>query len=173
MNVGIEQSLKQLRILYAEDDPLMRQQMSKKLSRLCAHVYEAGDGAEALQIFTAHKPDIIVADIHMPTLGGLELIRAIRERGSSTPALIITAHVKEEYLFDAVRLSLEDYLVKPFTYEALTNALNKCVKRLIQTGSLRVFLGEGTTYHRLSGTLEKDGQTLDLTRKEQGLLELL
>ncbi|MGE4296376.1 MAG: response regulator transcription factor [Campylobacterales bacterium] len=173
MDAGNQENLKLLRVLYAEDDPVMRKQLSKRLNQLCAEVWEAGNGLEAMQIFADKKPDIILADLNMPAMNGLELIRAIRKEGHDTPVIMITAHVSEEYLLDALRLSLVDYLVKPFTYDSLTQALIKCLRQLEKGGSLKVSLGEGVYYSRRSGTLEKRSEVIELPRKERLLLELL
>jgi DNA-binding response OmpR family regulator len=166
--------LKSLRILYAEDEPDVRTRLGAKLSRLCAEVIEAKDGQEALELFHTQRPDLIIADICMPRMGGIELMKAIREVDTQIPAVITTAHLSEEYLLEAVRLSLEDYLVKPIFYPKLMEVLQKAAKKLISQGVVDVAIGEQTRYNLLSRELtDQQGKSLELSRKEQALLELL
>lgn len=173
MNAQVAQSLKFATVLYAEDDPTIRQEAVRQLKKLCGTVLEAENGRQALELFASHMPDIILADIRMPVMNGLELVRKIREQGSDVPAVMITAHVKEEYLFDALRLSLVDYLVKPFSFSALEAALQKCVTILAKNGQLKIPLGDGIFYHIQTGILEGANGSFELSRKERLLLSLL
>ena len=166
--------LKSLRILYAEDEQSVRTRLGAKLSTLCAEVIEAKDGQEALELFKQHSPDLIIADICMPRLGGIDLMKAIRKLDSQVPAVITTAHLSEEYLLEAVRLSLEDYLVKPIVYTKLMAVLTQAAKKLMKQGVVEVALVGGTRYNLLTGELkDPEGRVLELSRKERALLALL
>ena len=115
--------LKPLTLLYVEDEPLIRQNALEYLRRYCNTVLEAQDGKEALQVYEAHKPDIIITDIKMPKLNGLEMATHIRQTDKETPIIMTTAHTDTEYLLRAVELQLVKYIVKPVTDDKLTEAL--------------------------------------------------
>lgn len=76
MNLDV---LKPLTLLYVEDEPLIRQNAVEYLSRYCKQVLEAKDGLEGFEVYKAHKPDLIISDINMPKLNGLDFASRIRE----------------------------------------------------------------------------------------------
>ena len=72
-------ALKPLTLLYVEDEPLIRQNAVEYLNRYCHKVLEAKDGLEGLEVYSTHKPDLIISDINMPKLNGLDFASRIRE----------------------------------------------------------------------------------------------
>ncbi len=122
--------LKTLTILYAEDEVGIRKNIADSLSYFVKEVYEASNGVEAYEIYEEKKPDIILSDIHMPVLNGIDFVKKVRQNNRKIPIVMITAHTDRKYLLEAVELHMEKYLVKPIEIEPLFDVLEHCVKLL-------------------------------------------
>ncbi len=119
----MQKDFSNLTILYVEDEALIRQNAVEYLGRICKKVFEAEDGFEALKVYHDSKPDIIISDINMPRMNGLEFARKIRQTDKTTPIIIATAHTETDYLLKAVELQLIKYIVKPITSAKLQESL--------------------------------------------------
>ena len=157
--------LKNLSILYVEDEPLIRKNAIEFLSRYCDKVFEAEDGVEGFQIYQEEKPDIIISDIKMPKLNGLELATKIRKEDKVTPIIMLTAHTQTDYLLKAVELQLIKYLVKPLSLKELKEALLMAIE-ILSGDSALVMLNSTTHYDRFNQTLFVDKKLIRLTYKE-------
>ncbi len=117
--------LKSITLLYVEDDILIREQTNKILTKLFKKVFCAYDGQNGLEIFKENSKeiDVIVTDINMPNLNGLEMIRAINKLQSSLPTIVTTAHTDSSYLIDAIDLNVDKYISKPIQIKDLTIAV--------------------------------------------------
>ena len=100
-------------VLYAEDDPQSRQNYAFVLEEYFSNVYIAKDGKEALDIYYNKKPDILLLDISMPYINGLEVATKVRKENKNIPIIMLTAHADKENLLAAIPLKLTDYLLKP------------------------------------------------------------
>ena len=116
--------IKDANILYIEDDEITREQLAQFLSSHCKTLYTASDGEEGFALFEKFKPDIVITDIEMPKLNGLDMTKKIRKLSLSTQ-IIITAYTKPHYLLEAVNLQLTQYLIKPLSLEKITDALRR------------------------------------------------
>jgi len=166
-------ALKPLSILYVEDEPLIRKNAVEYLSRYCHKVYEAGDGLEGLEMYNTHKPDLIISDIKMPKLGGLDFSQKIRATDKQTPIIIATAHTETEYLLKAVELQLIKYIVKPITSDKLNEALSMACQVLEIGNQHSIRLNPNTLYDVLNKTLVINSLIIKLTHNEQLLFHLL
>lgn len=103
-----------MRILIADDHTMVRESLVKLLEAGgdVQVVAQAADGVEALQKAELTRPDIVVADLTMPRLGGLEVVRRLREKLPNTRVLVLTMHQEDEYVLQAVRAGASGYLVK-------------------------------------------------------------
>ncbi len=119
-----------LTLLYVEDEDSIRQNAIEFLSDQFIEIYEARDAKEALEIYYSKRPDIIITDINMPKINGLELCKKIREKNSSIPIIIITAFTDQSYLLQAIELNLVKYITKPIDEYILNSALEQCAKKL-------------------------------------------
>ena len=169
----MENSLKNLTLLYVEDEEMIRQNAVEYLSRICDNVLEAKDGLEALDIYKKYKPDIIISDIKMPRMNGLEFASEIRKVDKETPIIIATAHTETHYLLKAVELQLVKYIVKPITSVKLQEALGLAVDYLTVKESNIVHINKETLYDILNKTLFITKNIVKLTKNEQLLLHLL
>jgi DNA-binding response OmpR family regulator len=166
-------NFKNLTLLYVEDEDFIRQNAVEYLSRVCDNVLEAKDGQEALKVYRDHKPDIIISDIKMPKMNGLEMTEQIRKRDKETPIIIATAHTETAYLLKAVELQLIKYIVKPITSMKLTEALNMACHFLESKEESLIKMNERTLYDRFNKTLLINNTPVKLTKNEGLLLELL
>jgi len=166
-------SLKNLTLLYVEDEQMIRQNAVEYLSRICDHVLEAQDGEEAFQVYKEEKPHIIISDIKMPKINGLKLAEAIRKEDKETPIIIATAHTETEYLLKAVELQLVKYVVKPITSIKLQEALALSLNYLNVKSRNIVSINATTSYDLLNKTLIVNAKVIKLSKNEQEILHLL
>ncbi len=121
---------RKLSVLYAEDETNVRQNYVMYLQKYFKVVYEAQDGQEALELYHEKTPDVIILDISMPYINGLEVAKQIRQNDIKTPIIILSAHSQEEKLLKAVKLQLLDYLIKPIKRDELEDVINKAKHRI-------------------------------------------
>lgn len=164
--------IKDLKILYIDDEPLIREDAVEYLSFYCDNVYEANDGEDGLKKYQEIKPDIIITDIKMPKLNGLDMIKQIRKNDKKTKIIIATAFLETTYLVEAIELGLVKYLVKPIMENTLLTVLEKCTEDVIKEQS--IFNIYGTfKFDILNQTLFSNNEQIPLTKKELLFLELL
>ncbi|MCK5293031.1 MAG: response regulator [Arcobacteraceae bacterium] len=116
--------LKEIKILFVEDEVDLITIISDTLSKLGANFVTAHNGEEGLEAL-AQNDDIqlVVTDINMPVMNGIEMIRQIRESGSDIPCIIMSAHTEPEYLKSADELNVTDYILKPFDFIKFINLI--------------------------------------------------
>ncbi len=161
-------------ILYIEDDAIAKEQFSQFLKSRCKILYTASDGEKGFELFKKLEPDIVITDIEMPKINGLEMTRKIRKLSWSTQIIIISAYTKPEYLLEAVNLQLIQYLVKPVSLEKITNSLKLASNFLDCKGveTKKLFSGD-RYYDTYTKELVSDSQIINLSKYERALLELL
>lgn len=125
----IESSI-QLNLLVVEDDDTMRDATVEFLSTFFQNIISAVDGKEALEKFHKNDIDLIITDINMPKMNGLELISQIREINSDLPILILSAHTESKYFTESIKYSVDGYLLKPFDVQQFFFILSKIIKRI-------------------------------------------
>lgn len=165
--------LKRLTILYVEDDAIIRENIANTMRFFCDDVLVASDGEEGLRVFMESRPNFILTDIDMPNKNGIDFIKDVRKIDLNIPIVIITAHKDEKFLLDAVKLKLEDYILKPITYNTLINTLTVCVERIISSGNILVHISNSAKFDILRDSLTIDGQEVILTKKETLVLKVL
>ncbi len=126
-------SLKNLELLYVEDDQDVMNQTKLILDDFVKEVHTATNGEEGLEIALNQPIDIIVADINMPKMNGIEMIKALKmEHGKNIPCIITTAHTDTEYLLDAINLKVDGYIIKPINIKDLINTIYTVMLPIIQ-----------------------------------------
>lgn len=116
------------KIMIIEDEQIERETLYKIIQEgfpECQELYAAKNGKEALTLFEEHHPDIILADINIPGINGLEVIRRIRQTAGEVEFLILSSYNYFEYAQEAIRLGVEDFILKPYTIDHLKDALQK------------------------------------------------
>lgn len=159
-------------ILIAEDEKKLLKSMVEYLQLFFTYVYTAQDGISALEIYTKKKPDIIVADIHMPRLDGLSMIEKIRKTDKETQIIITTAHSDKEKLLQAIELHLVKYLVKPVESKTLKDILLSLVTDLRHKNH-NIPLQEGYYWNKKKQKLYQGDKEIVLKNREQKVLTLL
>lgn len=109
--------LRSLKLLFVEDERDLIMIISDTLKKLQANYLTASNGREALDILAQNSDiDVIVTDINMPIMNGLELIAEVRKTNKDIPIIIMSAHTEDEYMKTAKNLGVTDYLLKPFDF---------------------------------------------------------
>ena len=164
---------KNIKILFVEDEDSVRINAISYLKRLFEEVYEAKDAFEAFEIIESKKPHIIITDINMPKINGLEMIRKIREKNLDTNIIVLSAFTQTSYLLEAIELGLVKYLVKPIRHETIYPILSQCVKKIKNDNSNIKYFSKDCYFDMLNKILIKDNINIKLTNKESDLLTLL
>lgn len=163
-----------IRVCLVEDQNIVRQGLRGLLALSSDFdvVAEASDGEEALAVIPRAQPDVILLDLRMPRLDGVGVLRALRERGIATPALILTTFDDDSMLFEAVRAGAKGWLLKDVSLERLTSAI-----RTVAAGGTCI---EPVITERIMRALEKSNVAFDsaelpesLTDREKTILRLL
>src|SRR5881394_3898934 len=143
------------RILIVEDEPATRLGLTELVRTWGFTADSAGDGEEALQKITEFRPSIVISDLVMPHMGGLELLRALKDEGGGLTIVILTAQGTVETAVDAIKEGAYDYLTKPIEPQRLKILLDKIVERqdtLREVKVLRKQLREHGTFGKMIGT---------------------
>lgn len=160
------------KILIAEDDPEIRTALERILTYEGYTVHSANDGAAALEALLTHEPDLVVLDVMMPFVDGLEVCRKMRSRGDRTPILMLTAREETSDRVAGLDAGADDYMAKPFELDELLARIRALLRRAGGDDENITIVGDLTLdpkKHRV--TLA--GEDIDLTRTEFEILHLL
>jgi len=164
-----------MRILVIDDDADILQALSLSLTFHWpdCEVLLARDGDEGLRCFREHRPDVVVLDIGLPGLSGLDVLNQIREE-SGTPVLMLTARSQEADIVRALEMGADDYVSKPAGYLELTARIQSVLRRAqppsIPVPALQTYSRGGLTIHFPSRDVEVEGRSVPLTNTEYRLL---
>lgn len=125
-------------ILVVDDEPQIRDLVSGHLRRTGYAVHSAESGEQAVELVRNIAPDIVLADVMMPEMNGIELLRAIKEIKPETVVVLMTGFSSEEVVLSALKHGAADFLKKPFTLSAISDVLTQIVERLRARGHGRV-----------------------------------
>ena len=138
--------MKDRQILVVDDEPKMRRVLEIMLQKMGHKVFGAGNGLEALQIFADHAIDLIITDLRMPEMDGIELLAHLRAQESNVPVMVITAHGTIETAVTAMKHGACDYILRPFDIDALELAVGRALNGAEvarQNAFLREEIGRG------------------------------
>lgn len=160
-------------VLVAEDDRSVRESLVLALE-VEGYVVEAVvDGEQAMEAFERRIPDVVVLDVMMPKLDGLEVCRRIRATDSHVPVLMLTARHEISDRVSGLDAGADDYLVKPFSLDELLARLRALLRRTSVTGSSELLEVADLTLDPMRRTATRGQRPLELTKTEFDLLELL
>jgi len=165
--------LKNLKVLFVDDEDIIREKIVSSLGYIVSEVVAASDGKIALEKLKNFTPDLIITDLEMPQMNGIELIQHIRKNDKDTCIMVVTAYTSEKYLLELIDMHIEKYIVKPITLEKLIDALESCQKAFEKTSTLKRELPEDYKYDWNQKILLHDDKMISLTKKEILFLELL
>ena len=159
-----------MKILIVEDEDMIREGISDYLTDCGYETIQAADGLEALEQFSNHQVALVLLDIQMPKLNGLEVLSEIR-KSSQVPVLMLTAFQDEEYKMSAFAAFADGYLEKPFSLSLLKVRVDAIFKRYYDTG--RIFTQRDTEVDFDSYSAKVAGQEVAVNAKELEILDYL
>lgn len=167
--------LKNMNVLYVEDDSLVAIQTLKLLEHFFNTVTLCDNAEEALELFSSNLVHLVITDIELPRMSGLQLCEEIRKSNQQIPIFITTIYDDKEKLQQAVKLNLVDYLIKPVSIPSIQKTLLESLRRIIQSNMLMVHINDEIGYNPLLGQIEVSGveMAVPLSQKEIKLLNLL
>lgn len=117
-------------ILYVEDEPELREKISAFLRKIFTHVDIASNGLEGLESYRHGHYDIVITDVLMPKMNGLEMIHNIRKKNGKQEIIIISAYTDPEYLTESIELEVSGYIIKPIMLEQIVHVLEHSLEKL-------------------------------------------
>ena len=160
------------KVLIVEDDPNVRTALTRALTYEGYDVATAGDGGRGLEAVSQDPPDVIVLDVMMPFVDGLEMCRRLRARGDDTPILMLTALGEVSDRVDGLDAGADDYLMKPFALEELLARIRSLLRRAGGDVS-EVIAFSDLEMNLATRTVTRSGEPVLLTKTEFDLLEVL
>lgn len=130
--------LKQLRVLYVEDEEDILKFAAMVLEDYVHKVFVASNGKEALKILKHQKIDLVITDILMPKLNGIELIKEIRKTFLEVASIVVTAHTETKYLLECIELRIDGYILKPIAIEELLKTILRAVLPKFQASEIQM-----------------------------------
>lgn len=160
-----------MRLLIAEDDAIIADGLCRSLKSSGYAVDRAANGVEADTALIANNYDLLILDLGLPKLSGLEVLKRLRARHSQLPVLILTALDGTSDRVKGLDLGADDYMAKPFELPELEARVRALTRR--SSGTTPTVQCGALVYDQVSRTAELAGQLLDLSARELGLLEVL
>ena len=162
-----------MRILMVEDDPGLCEAVSFQLEQKGVTVDVCHDGEDGLHWARQQAYDLILLDRMLPGLAGLSVLRSLRQEGIVTPLVLVTALGEVSQRVEGLDAGADDYLVKPFAAEELMARIRAMCRRPRQWESSQIIRLGDVVFDREQKTLEKEGQSCTLSRRESELMEML
>ncbi|EAH6126804.1 response regulator transcription factor [Campylobacter jejuni] len=168
----MSQECKELIILVVEDEIKTRESMINILSERFSKVIGAQNGDEGLKKFKKFKPDLVITDIAMPIMDGLDMAREIKEISDDVPIVVLSAYSEKERLLRSIDIGIDKYLIKPVDIEELFKVLDYLIDEKIEANML-VKISEEYQFNKTKRTLIYNGEEIVLTKKELAFISLL
>jgi len=163
-----------LRILVVDDEPAIRRFLRTSLTAQGYHVREAENGSSALEEMRREPPDVLVLDLGLPDIDGLEIIKQLRETGSAVPIVVLSSRVDEAGKVRALDLGADDYVTKPFGIEELLARVRAALRhRLQQEGERPIFHSGDLSVDLVRRIVSVKGNPVKLSPREYDLLRIL
>jgi two-component system, NtrC family, response regulator AtoC len=154
------------RVLIVDDDPASRRLLEVRLRPLECDVATAGNGELALGAIRKDLPDLVLLDLQMPRMGGIEVLRALRKEGINVPTIVITAHGSIETAVEAMKEGASDFITKPIDANHFDIVVRKALEREGLKRELELFSEDADKRYRLIiGDSEKMKKAVDTARK--------
>jgi heavy metal response regulator len=161
-----------MRILVVEDEEKVASFIQKGLEQSAYSVDWVATAEDGLEMVRAHEYDAIVLDIMLPGMSGLELVRQLRDRGSSVPVLALTARASMEDRVAGLDSGCDDYLPKPFGFDELLARLRALLRRASSRQVPKMEFS-GLEIDPVTRSVAREGKPIELTNKEYALLDML
>ncbi|MFZ1988228.1 MAG: response regulator transcription factor [Alphaproteobacteria bacterium] len=163
-----------LRILVVDDEPPIRRFLRTSLVAQGYHITEAEDGAQALEMLRKGPVDVLVLDLGLPKIDGFDVIKALRDSGSSVPIIVLSSRTDEGGKVRALDLGADDYVTKPFGVDELLARIRAALRhRLQQQGEKPIFRSGDLTVDIVRRIVTVRGEEVKLTPREYDVLRML
>ena len=162
--------LKGLKILLVEDERNLSSLLKSAIGDSFYSFSVANDGVEGLEMFKKISPDIVITDIMMPNMTGLEMAKEIKILDKSVPVIILSAFSEADKFLGAIDVGVIKYFIKPFDPDELLDYIDS-LQEILQSKVIE--MGEGFSFNKTKKSLYKDGRYVSLTKKEIQFFELL
>ncbi|HEX6230051.1 MAG TPA: response regulator transcription factor [Solirubrobacterales bacterium] len=162
-------------VLVVDDEPTIAEVVARYLERAGYSARTAGDGLEALRLASEHEPDLVVLDLMLPQLDGLEVLQRLHaDRGRRTPVIVLTAKGEQDDKLTGLRRGADDYIVKPFSPSELVARVDAVLRRVqppIEDSAPLEF--GGLQIDPRARRVRRDGEEVQLSQREFDLLHFL
>ena len=165
--------LKNHSILYVEDEPQIQANITEYLETYFGKVYVASDGKEGLSLYHAHHPDVLLLDINLPLMNGLELAKEVRQKDKVVKIVMLTAHTEKNKLLIATELKLTKYLIKPIAPKLFKETMELLSQEIRQNPTNFINLSSTCVWNIKQEVLRINDTPVTLSEKEHRLLKLL
>ncbi|MFA7501144.1 MAG: response regulator, partial [Sulfurimonas sp.] len=163
-------ALKDIKVLLVEDEENLARLLKEAIGDNFYSFNIAVDGMQGLELFKKIKPDIVITDIMMPRLSGLDMAKEIKQSSPKTPIIILSAFSEKEKLFSAIDIGITKYFLKPFDTEELLEYTGSIAPKLSKK-SLK--LSEDFVFNKGTNSLYKNDRYVSLSKNETKFLTLL
>jgi two-component system KDP operon response regulator KdpE len=162
-----------IRVLIVDDEPQIRRFLRTSLSAHGYRVIEAAGGQEAMTLLATERPELVLLDLGLPDIDGLEVIRRLRE-WSMVPIIVVSVRGREAEKIEALDCGADDYVTKPFGMGELLARMRTALRHRLQAEvDEPVFRSAGLSVDLVRRLVTIDGQEVKLTPKEYDLLRIL
>ena len=117
-------------ILYVEDEDAVRNELSKFLKHFSSELYIANDGKHGLELFKKHLPDIVISDVKMPNMNGIEMVKKIKEIKAGQYVIFTSAHSDNNYFIEAIEMRINGFILKPIDLERLEEKISYIIEQI-------------------------------------------
>lgn len=162
--------LKELKILLVEDEESIARLLKEAIGENFHSFSVAKDGVEGIEFFKKIKPDIVITDIMMPRMSGLEMAKELKEVSPKTPIIVLSAFSEKEKLFSAIDIGINKYFLKPFDTDELLDYIESIAPKLVHK---TVELEDGFLFNVSTNSLYKNERFVALTKNEAKFLAIL
>lgn len=118
-------------VLYVEDEAITRSAVARMLKRRVETLYEAENGKEGLELYKQYRPNIVISDIRMPVLDGMQMSKEIKSLDKNSKIILTTAHSDASILLDSIEVGVDKYILKPLDMDALYSAMDQCAETVM------------------------------------------
>jgi len=165
------ESLSNKTALYVEDERDVLENISALLGNFFKHFYTASDGVEAFDIFETHQIDLLLVDVELPKMNGIELIKKVRGTDKEVMIIVVSAYTKTDYLLESVELGLSKYIVKPLTSKKIHMLLDMVSQQESERNIIH--LTPKVSIDKVTSVVMHDETSHTLSKKELDFLLIL
>ena len=164
--------LKNLTVLLVENNSDSRKIIYDILIDNFEKVITAQNGDEGLKKFKKYNPNMVITDVFMPIIDGLDMAKCIKEISKDTPIIILSTHCEKETLLKAIDVGIDKFLIKPIIPGDFLETIENVAKNKIETTNI-IKIGNGYSFNKIKRVLIREGVEISLTKKELAFISLL